>query len=328
MWATYSGHFKLTPAYNGDPLGAFPFDGRGIMTQKMDGMFMLWDGQSQMFNRGRGGSNSGAQIHAQNPPESFYKHLPPVELEGELCYTSGEYSRGHMAKTNDWSNACLFVFDAPLVHGTYAERWAYLDTLLADYDPRYVRKVPYLGVAKSRRVIDATLSKVRAAKVPTTYGSCGLIGAKYEGGEGVMIRDPDALYVHSCFEPKQPGHKKGQTGSLYKWLDEYGNDECIVLKSPNPGANSLEVSLPNGTKFVLSAISSLGVRASDIKLGSIITFTYRGWAGGLPLHASAQTFRTERTWNDIVNNFIAPPALSQGLATGRVKRTSSIKLYE
>jgi len=350
QWAIYSGPFKLTPEYSANPIGAFPFGGCGLMTQKMDGMFMLWDGVSQMYNRGRGGSGS-AVAHAQDPPSSFYKHLPPVELEGELCYRSGEYSRGHGAKTNGWRHACLFVWDAPLHPGTYAERWAYVKKLLSDYDPQYVRPVPFLGVAKSRRVVDATLAKVRSTKVPCVFGSGGMVGASYEGGEGVMIRDPNALYVYSCFEPKAHGHKKGQTTVLYKWLEEYGNDECLVLKAgaadapqeadaprakrrkPNGsseahesmGANSLWVSLPNGTEFALRAISRLNTKASDVKPGSIITFTYHGWSNGLPLNPSAQAFRTDRSWEDIKDNFIPPPNLELGLAEGRVKRQVSLK---
>jgi hypothetical protein len=356
-WACYSGPYKLTPMYNTDPINAFPFEGRGIMSQKLDGMFMLWDGVSQMYNRGRGGAS--AEIHEQHPPEDFYQHLPAgIELEGELAYRNGEYSRGHGACTNGWRDACFWVFDAPLHPGTYAERWASLQELLAGYDPRYVRPVPFLGIATSRRVVDATLARVRATVVPRQFASGHNIGAHYEGGEGVMIRDPDARYVHSCHAPKTPGHKKGQTTSLYKWLEEYGNDECIVLGLAPPvaaeaapaepsspttakrrrksngaaapvaaaelGANSLRVALPNGTEFELSSISRLGMMARDIAAGSIITFTYHGWSGGRPLRASAQALRTDRSWVDIRANFIPPPALETGLAAGRVKRMASM----
>ena len=80
-------------------------------------------------------------------------------------------------------------------------------------------------------------------------------------------------------------------------------------------ANSLRVSLPNGTEFVLDSIALLGMLARDIAAGSIITFTYRGWSSGIPLNPCAQAFRTDRAWSDIVASFIQPPALAQGLAT-------------
>lgn len=331
LHAIYSGPYKLTPAYRSDPVHSFPFEGRGIMTQKMDGMFMLWDGHGQMYNRGRGGHGNS---HSQHPPRHFTKHLPPVELEGELCFRSGEYSRGHSAKNNHWKDACLFVFDAPRHPGTYAQRLEYVNELLRDYDPRYVRPVPFLGIATTRRVLDATLARVRATVPPKQYGRQGGTGAPYQGGEGVMVLDPDARYRHSCFEPKHHGHKKGQTPSMYKWLEEYGNDECVVVSmTPDSAsatdrqhANSLRVSLPNGAQFMLSSISCLGVRATEVRAGSIITFTYKGWsATGLPIGASAQAFRTDRTWQDIVDNFIPPPQLSSGLVVGRVRRTMSLQ---
>jgi hypothetical protein len=313
LWAMYSGPFKLTPSYTADPVNAFPFEGKGMMTQKMDGMYALWDGKSQMYTRGRGRVGSGNR--AQNPPITFTKHLPPVELEGELCYRSGEYSRGHSAKTNGWKHACLFVWDCPLHKGSYHERWQYLNTLLKDYDSRFVRPVPFLGIATSRRVLDKTLAKVRATVVPRKFGTGGMVGANYEGGEGVMVRDPGAPYIYSCFEPKHHGHKKGQTASLYKWLEEYGNDECLVVGKHPERANSLTVSLPNNTEFTLSNISPLGVPATGIAPGSIITFTYRGWAKGEPVNPCAQDFRTDRAWSDIVASFIEPPSLKVGLAS-------------
>jgi DNA ligase-1 len=306
LWAMYSGPFKLTPAFNADPVNALPFEGRGHMTQKMDGMYALWDGKEQMYTRGRGRAGSGNR--AQHPPAHFAQRLPPVELEGELCYSSGEYSRGHSAKNNNWANACLWVFDAPLHPGSYEERWQYLNKLLADYDPRVVRPVPFLGIASSRRVLNAALAKVRATAMPRKFGAEHLVGASYDGGEGVMIRDPDAKYTYSCFERRHHGHKKGQTASLYKWLEEYGNDECLVI-APHAGhTNSLRCSLPNGAEFVLSCNSLLGIPASDIQAGSIITFTYRGWSSGLPLDPCAQAFRTDRVWSDIVASFIQPPS--------------------
>lgn len=322
FFAMYAGPFKKTPMFVKDPVHAFPFEGRGMMSQKMDGMYMLWDGKSQMYNRGRGGS--GAPSHAQNPPESFYKHLPPVELEGELCYSSGEFSRGHSAKADGWQNACLFVWDAPLVSGPYSDRFKYVETLLAGYDARYVRPVPFLGIAKTRRVLDATLAKVRFTKIPRKFGKAKNKGAKYEGGEGVMIRDPAAPYTYACFEPRVVGRKKGQTGSLYKWLQEYGNDECKVTGKVSDSA-SLRVVLPNGTKFELCSIAQLGVPTASVAIGSIITFTYRGWAQGLPLGAAAQAFRFDRTWQDIVDNFIPPPNLAQGLTAGPVHRQCSLE---
>lgn len=313
LWAMYSGPFKLTPASVADPVNAFPFDGKGYMTQKMDGMFALYDGKGQMFTRGRGRVGTGNR--AQYPPSQFTSHLPPVELEGELCYSTGEYSRGHSAKKNNWKNACLWVWDAPTHPGSYAERWQYLNTLLAGYDKTKVRPVPFLGIATSRKVLDATLAKVRATTVQCKYGSDGMVGASYDGGEGVMVRDPDAPYTYACFEPKHLGHKKGQTASLYKFLEEYGNDECVVIGSHPDRQNSLLVSLPNSTVFTLSSISLLGVAASNIKAGSIITFTYRGWTKGLPLNPCAQAFRTDRSWSDIVDGFIQPPISGNGLAT-------------
>lgn len=314
LWAMYSGPFKLTPAYTANPVHAFPFEGRGLMTQKMDGMYMLYDGKGQMYNRGRG--SAGAQISAQNPPHSYTKHLPPVELEGELCYSSGEYSRGHSAKKNDWRDACLFVWDAPRHPGTYAERWQYLTALLANYNPKHVRCVPFLGVATSRRVLDKTLNLVRNTVIKPVFGKQGNIGAHYDGGEGVMVRDPDAAYAYSCAVPKAKGHKKGQTTALYKWLEEYGNDECRVIgPAQHAGhANSLHVELPSGTRFFLTSLSRLGAKRA-ISPGTIITFTYHGWEGGRPVNASAQAVRTDRTWEDIQAVFIPPPNLRQELST-------------
>ena len=237
-----------------------------------------------------------------------------------------EYSRGHSAKKNGWKDACLFVWDAPRAPGSYAERWQYLTELLKGYNPKHVRPVPFLGVATTRRVLDKTLAQVRATVIPPVFGSSKNIGAHYDGGEGVMVRDPDAPYEYSCEVAKAPGHKKGQTTGLYKWLEEYGNDECRVI-GPAPGhanSNSLLVELPNASQFVLGSLSRLGAPASSVPAGAIITFTYRGWDEGLPVSASAQALRSDRTWEDIQQHFIPPPMLKQTLSVLQAQGTAAM----
>ena len=152
-------------------------------------------------------------------------------------------------------------------------------------------------------------------RAPPIYYVCSSVRSMGQLCVGVMVRDPDAAYAYSCAVPKAKGHKKGQTTALYKWLEEYGNDECLVVGAHPKSANSLRVALPNGTQFDLTSISLLGTPAAHIPVGSIITFTYRGWASGLPLQPCAQALRTDRPWADIVASFIQPPASNCGLSS-------------
>lgn len=244
------------------------------MSEKMDGQYMYWGGHgNQMYARGRGGRGDA---NPQNPPSSFLNWLPKnIALEGELAHHSGEASRGQQAKKDGWKNACFFVFDAPEMEGPYVERIAHLKSLEKGWNKRYVRVVPQLGTATSHAVM------VQALKTVVK-----------RGGEGLMIRDPQAPYQF-C-DPNNSKSKR--TKSLFKFKP-FEDCEAKVLGLNASGCRGYQCVLPNGIEFGLSSLN--GIRCG--KVGTIINITCQGFlANGKPQYPKAQSVRTDRPWKDYV----------------------------
>jgi len=273
-----------------------------IMTQKMDGNYSYSDGESEisLFTRGRGGRGGG---NKQGDGSAYFGEfaaaLPRgIALEGELGLRSG---KAHRAKPK-WSDGTtiLWVFDAPELTGTYAERRAYLESLAPSWNADYVRLVPVLGVASSLAVLDDTLAKAIA-----------------DGAEGLMLRDPNGPY-RFC------GEEVGKyTRFMYKYKD-VDDAECLVLGTSTSGNRGYACVLPDGTMFNISSIANLPRVAEK---GDIITFVCSGYVkNGKPEYATSICFRTDRTWDDICR--AAKPAVtgSPAKATKAHKRKACEKV--
>ena len=94
-----------------DPAGYY-------MSEKLDGMRCVWDGEKLM-------SRNGKEIFA---PQELIQQLPPLPLDGELFLGRGKFQscmkvvRSQSTSLEDWDNIKYMVFDAPTVPGPFKTR--------------------------------------------------------------------------------------------------------------------------------------------------------------------------------------------------------------
>jgi DNA ligase 1 len=140
-----------------------------LVTEKFDGFFARWTGKTLLTREGK-------DFHA---PPWFTAGLPDMPLDCELFagYRKRETLNNiHRAKDEArWCWAELVVFDAPGAPGGYEERHAQI--------VRHITTRPGLLV-------------VPCWKCQSFYGLVEFLATVTErGGEGLVIRHPDALYV-------------------------------------------------------------------------------------------------------------------------------------
>ena len=140
-----------------------------IVTEKFDGFFARWTGTRLLT---REGAN-------YNPPDWFVAGLPPWPIDCELF--AGYGKRGSLngaPRWRDkmrWAGLRLIAFDAPTASGGYANRHDWLCRLITE-SPwiRLVNRWTCTGKGDVVQALEVVLRK---------------------GGEGLVIRDPQALYT-------------------------------------------------------------------------------------------------------------------------------------
>ena len=108
------------------------------------------------------------------------------------------------------------------------------------------------------------------------------------GGEGLIIRKPDALYA------------AGRSAEILK-VKNYQDEEAVVIAHlPGKGRNegrlgSLLVEMDNGMRFKIGGGFSDAERDSPPPVGSVITFKYYGkYQSGTPKFPSFLRIRSDR----------------------------------
>lgn len=152
-----------------------------LVQEKFDGLRCLWTGTELV-------SRNGERFNA---PAWFTAGLPVgIPLDGELYAGVGSLgrisnllARHKSGKDVDWQGVRFMVFDAPTVHGSFAERASFLRGI----DARHTEIVATSAVE--------SLTKLRVA----------LKRLHKAGGEGFILRDPSAPYV------------AGRTGTVLKF---------------------------------------------------------------------------------------------------------------
>lgn len=229
-----------------------------LVSEKLDGVRALWDGQTLYFRSGR-------TIQA---PTWFTAGLPPVALDGELWIARRNFDRlsgivrQSVPSDADWQLVRYMVFDMPNLPKPFAERARQLASLVAE------RAVPWLEALNQTRVADAAQLRTRLAAVDA------------EGGEGLMLHHARGLW-HS-----------GRSDMLRK-LKPMPDEEGVVLAHvPGKGQfqgqmGALRIRAPNGQVFTLGSGFSQAERGQAPPVGSVVTYRYRGYTpAGLPRFAS------------------------------------------
>ena len=228
-----------------------------VFSEKLDGIRAMWDGRGSLLSR------NGYRF---NCPKSFTSSLPKgIVLDGELWIDRGMFEdvvSVVRTRPDDWSLLQFKVFDIYskfLSQSTYTDRMVECSRHLAN-QPSHISIHP-------TSPLELTKSSIRSL----------LDQALNLGGEGIILRDPRAVYC--------PGRRSPRLSPILK-VKPYLDDEAEVL----------EVNLEHGRRGSILArdrsgkIFKIGSGFKDIlaepppPIGSIISFAYtsRNESTGIP----------------------------------------------
>lgn len=230
------------------------------MSEKYDGVRGLWDGK-KLISRGN------KMIHA---PNFFTQNFPPFMIDGELILDKNSTKIGEISDINkssnfqnlckivadlhgkdEWENVKFMIFDVPNAKGNLNQRLQILKDFLRQNPNKYIKVIEQKPVL-SRTNLDAFLDEITK-----------------RGGEGVVVRDPLAPYIHARSdkilkykkmkdaECKVVAHHKGKG----KFSKKFGALSCVDLKS--------------GARFKIGSGFSEKERENPPKIGEIITYQYQ-----------------------------------------------------
>ncbi len=229
-----------------------------LVSEKLDGVRALWDGQRLWFR-------SGLPITA---PAAFLAQMPPFSLDGELWLGRAQFERlvGTVRRAvpdlQAWAGVRYMAFDIPRVPGPFAQRAATLAAL------GHTAIRPAWGVVPQRRVASTAALKDWLAQVVAAQG------------EGLMLHRADALW-HG-----------GRSEALLKLKLQADAEAQVVAHVAGQGRHTgrlgaLRVRTAQGLEFKLGTGFSDAQRDQPPPLGSWVTYTYRGLTdGGLPRFAA------------------------------------------
>ena len=202
---------------------------------------------------------------------SFTRDFPPFAVDGELYSGRGQFeqiSAAVRSSRGDWSKLKLHVFDVPEAKGNLYERLAVLQRWLDDHPQARIVCIPQRPVQDVAQV-QTFLRQVEAG-----------------GGEGVMLRDPDAAY------------RGGRSDQLLK-VKRLHDAECTVT-AHHPGKGKYTGRLGAFScrneygEFRIGSGLSDAERSDPPPVGTVITYRHRGFtAKGMPRFPTYVRVRSE-----------------------------------
>ncbi|OGR29725.1 MAG: DNA ligase [Desulfuromonadales bacterium GWC2_61_20] len=233
-------------------------------SEKLDGVRASWDGAALW-------SKNGQRLQ---PPPEFVAQLPAFALEGELWGGRGGYEKTaaivlQQHPHDGWRQLQLAIFDVPDEPGSFTRRIAKAVAWLAAHPSPYAFVIAQSPL-RDRAQLQEELRRVQEL-----------------GGEGLIVRDPEALYT------------AGRSAEVLK-VKEYADAEALVIAHlPGRGQNrgklgALLVERPDGTRFKLGSGFSAAERSTPPPIGTVITYKYYGFfASGLPRFPSYLRIRQD-----------------------------------
>ena len=226
-----------------------------LVSEKLDGVRALWDGQRLRF---RGGGTVSASA-------AFLAGLPRGQaLDGEMWLGRNRFDalsaivRREQPVESEWAQVQYRVFELPQGAGSFAERVARLQALAAASPQRRwqpVEQVPVAGAAALRQRLREVIA---------------------EQGEGLMLHRADAAY------------RTGRSEALLKLKPVRDAEAVVVGHTPGRGRfagqlGALKVKDDAGRIFLVGSGLTEAQRTSPPPLGSVVTYSWRGeTASGLP----------------------------------------------
>lgn len=222
-----------------------------LASEKLDGIRGYWTGRQLL-------SRSGRPLQA----DAFTAGFPPFALDGELWLGRGQFAAASgQIRRGSFAGITLQVFDVPDAAGSLPERLAVLEKWLKSHpNPRIqiLPQIPISGIQQARQQLAAI---------------------EAQGGEGIMLRNPDAPY------------ERRRSSAMLK-LKSFHDAECTVAAHlAGAGKNqdklgALLCRLPDGRLIKIGSGFTDAERANPPAIGSIITYRYQGFTKtGLPRFA-------------------------------------------
>ena len=220
------------------------------MSEKLDGVRAFWNGKQLLSRTG----------YAFTPSPGFTRDFPPFALDGELYSSREQFERISAAvrsSKGDWSTLKLHVFDVPHAQGNLYQRLAVLQEWLKAHPQANIVCIAQHEVRNFAQV-QAFLRQIEAG-----------------GGEGVMLRDPNA------------GYAAGRSNQLLK-LKSHQDAECTVTahhagKGKYTGKLGAFTCRNEYGEFRIGSGLSDADRGNPPPVGTVITYRYRGFtAKSLP----------------------------------------------
>jgi len=235
-----------------------------LMSEKLDGVRGYWDGKRMLSKNG----------NVFYPPQEFTADLPPFPLEGELWGGRGSFEQTasivmKQQPHNGWRQLKFAIFDVPQATGRFTTRIALANNWFAAHPSAYAFVIPQHPVQNQ---IDLQQELQRIEKL---------------GGEGLIVRKPDALYT------------SGRSPEILKVKSFQDAEATVVEHLPGKGRNAgrlgaLLVKLEDGMQFKIGSGFSDAERDSPPPIGTVITFKFYGrYQSGVPKFPSFLRIRQE-----------------------------------
>ncbi|WP_373754296.1 DNA ligase [Neisseria weixii] len=258
--------FISSPLLAADLLLAQEYKNQNIqgwaMSEKLDGVRAFWNGK-QLISR---------QGHAFTPPADYTRHFPPYPLDGELFSARGQFeqiSATVRSTSGDWQNIKLHVFDVPKASGNLYQRLDIAKQWLQLYPTAPITVIEQIPVENTQHAYDF-LKYIEA-----------------QGGEGVMLRNPEQTYTG------------GRSSQLLKLKSQH-DAECTVTrhyegKGKNQGRlGAIGCRNQYGEFRIGSGFKDIE-RDHPPPIGATITYRYRGFTQkGTPRFATFVRIRDDK----------------------------------
>lgn len=223
------------------------------MSEKLDGVRAYWDGETLY-------SKNGVPF---SPPAEFTADWPPFPMEGELWGGRGtfEYTLSAVLQQQEhagWLDLKYAIFDVPEVQENFRFRLKEAEKWIARHHPQYMFMIPQISVED------------------TAHLSHQLDKVVEQGGEGLIVRDPEGGYI------------RGRSSAILKVKRFEDAEAEVVGHLPGAGRNkgrlgALLVRTPQGVEFKVGTGFTDAERENPPHLGAEITYKYTGYyKSGIP----------------------------------------------
>ncbi len=224
-----------------------------LMSEKLDGVRGYWDGSRLVSKNG----------NIFYPPAEFVRDLPPFPVEGELWGGRGTFEQTvaivkKETPHNGWLQLKLAIFDVPEAPGSFTQRIAKAKQWFTAHPSSYAFVIPQITVGNPAE-LQQYLTEIEKL-----------------GGEGLIVRKPDALYA------------AGRSTEILKVKNYQDAEATVIAHLPGAGRNTgrlgaLLVKLDDGRQCRIGGGFSDAERESPPPIGAVITFKFYGkYQSGLP----------------------------------------------